>query len=217
MRTRNPISTISFNTKEYLILKLNEFVKAKKLSFWVAIKHKPEDDEGGAKEHFHVFAIPSKQLQTDDLRDDLKEFDPFFPGKPRGCLMFFSSKYNDWCLYALHDKSYLASKNQSRRFHYSYDDFFSSNDDDNLLLYRGIDRMSLSPYSAMLDAQKVGLSFAEFFRRGTIPIQQVNLYQSAWNILLQSDTNRGNSQGHANAFFIDDTTGELINTDDIGV
>ena len=45
MRTTKPIATISFNTPDFLKLKLNELLKAGRLSFWAFIVHKPEDDD----------------------------------------------------------------------------------------------------------------------------------------------------------------------------
>lgn len=86
MRTTKPISTISFNSREYLALKLHELQKSGRISFWAFVEHQPEDDEAGKKVHNHVFVIPSKMLQTDDLREELKEYDPEHPDKPKAVL-----------------------------------------------------------------------------------------------------------------------------------
>ena len=211
MRTTKPISTISFNSANYLRLKLDELVKAKKLSFWAFITHKPEDDEGGKKEHHHVFTVPAKMLQTDDLREELKEFDPAHPDKPLGCLIWTSSKFDSWYLYALHDKRYLASKGQSRKYHYLHDDIIASNDDDLLMMSRQIDLVSLSPYADMQDAIDHGLTFAEYFKRGTIPIPQIRPFMTSWELLASTSTNRNGKQGHAMS--IDEETGEVIDDD----
>lgn len=196
MRTTKPIATISFNTPEYLALKLQELQDAKRISFWAFIVHSPEDDEGGKKSHAHVYVEPSKMLQTDDLRDSLKEFDPLHPDKPLGCLKWVSSKFDDWYMYALHDRRYLAMKGQARRFHYHHDDIVSGDYDDLLCMSRNIDLLALSPYAAMLDAIQQGLTFQEFFRRGTIPILQVRQWESAWYMLLESATDRNGRAGH---------------------
>lgn len=208
MRTTKPIATISFNTPSYLALKLRELQKAGRISFWAFIVHKPEDDEGGKKEHSHVYLEPSKMLQTDDLREALKEFDPAMPDKPRGCLTFVSSKFDAWYMYALHDKRYLAHKGEARRFHYCHDDMVTSDEDDLLYKSRMIDMISLSPYADMEDAQKQGLTFVQYFSRGTIPIQQVTLFQNAWNLLATTRTERGGRPGHAMA--VDPETGEVM-------
>lgn len=210
MRTTKPIATISFNTPDFLKLKLNELLKAGRLSFWAFIVHKPEDDEGGKKVHCHLYVEPSKMLQTDDLKAELKEYDPDHPDTPRGCISFNSSKFDPWYLYALHDKRYLASKGQSRKFHYEHDNIVSSDDDDLIFKARSIDMISLSPYADMEDAQRQGLSFAEYFRRGTVPLPQVVLFERAWNLMLQAYTDRADREGHP--MDVDTDTGEVLNT-----
>lgn len=207
MRTTKPISTISFNSPDYLKLKLNELFKAGRLSFWAFIVHMPEDDEGGKKEHCHVYVEPSKMLQTDELREELKEFDPEHPEHPRGCISWCSSKFDPWYLYALHDKRYLASKGQSRRFHYVHGDIISSDEDDLTFKARSIDLVSLSPYADMEDAQRHGVSWSEYFARGTVPLPQVALFERAWHLLLQARTDRADRVGHPN---FDPDTGEVI-------
>ena len=69
-------------------------------------------------------------VQTDDIREYLKEFDPNCPDKPLGCLIFQSSKFDDWYMYGLHDPEYLASKGEAREFIYSRDNFKFSDEDD---------------------------------------------------------------------------------------
>lgn len=198
MRTTKPVATISFNTPEYLELKLNELQKAGLISFWAFIVHKPEDDEGGTKSHQHVFIEPSKMIQTDDIKAQLKEFDPAKPEKPKGTIAFVSSKFGPWYLYALHDRRYLASKGQSRRFHYTHEEVVSSDEDDLLARARSIDMLSISPYADMEDAQLNGISWPEYFARGTVPLPQVQQFQTAWNLLLENATYRAGREGHAN-------------------
>lgn len=210
MRTTKPISTISFNTPEFLKLKLEELLKAGRLSFWAFIVHMPEDDEGGKKEHCHVYVEPSKMLQTDDLKAELKEYDPEHPNKPRGCISFNSSKFDPWYMYALHDKRYLASKSQSRQFHYVHDDIVTSDCDDLLYKARSIDLLSLSPYADMIEAQNRGESWSQYFAKGTVPLPQVALFEKAWNLLFEERTRRNGRKGHP--MDIDTETGEVIET-----
>lgn len=208
MKTTKPIATISFNTPAFLELKLNELLRAGRISFWAFVPHKPEDDEAGKKEHSHLYVEPSKMMQTDDLKAELKEYDPEHPDKPRGCLTFKSSKFDPWYLYGLHDKRYLASKSQSRRFHYQYDDFITCDPDELLCKVRSIDLVSLSPYADMEEAQRQGFTWAEYFSRGTVPLPQVALFERAWNLLLQVKTERADRQGHP--MDIDPNTGEVL-------
>lgn len=208
MRTTKPIATISFNTPEYLALKLDELHKAGRISFWAFISHEPEDDEAGNKQHAHVYIEPSKMLQTDDLRNELKEFDPAKPDKPRGCLKFVSSKFGDWYLYGLHDVRYLASKGQQRKYHYRHDQFVTSDQDDLLCMSRSIDMLALSPYADMIEAQKTGLTWEQYFRRGQIPLPQIALWERAWHLLQAGGyTDRNGREGHP--MDIDPATGEL--------
>lgn len=208
MRTTKPVSTISFNSPEFLELKLNELLKAGRLSFWAFITHLPEDDEGGNKEHSHVYIEPAKMVQTDDIKAELKEFDPAKPDKPKGCITFRSSKFDPWYLYALHDKRYLASKGQSRKYHYQHEDIRTSDEDDLTFKARSIDMLSLSPYADMEMAQRQGLTFAEYFSRGTIPLPQVKLFETSWSLLLEAGTHRAGRINHP--MDVNPDTGEVL-------
>ena len=196
MKTTLPISTISFNSPEFLAIKLDELATAKILSFWSFIVHHPEDDEGGKKEHIHLYVEPAKSIQTVDLTSELIEFDPDHPEKPKKCISWVKSKFAPWYLYALHDKRYLASQGQSRRFHYSHDEILTSDPDDLHSKAKSIDMLSLSPYADMLEAQSLGLSWAEYFSRGTVPIMQIAQFERAWQTLAQTATDRNGRSDH---------------------
>lgn len=205
VRTTKPISTISYNTPSFLKVKLDELTASKRISFWAFVPHLAEDDEGGKKDHCHVYIELSKMTQTDELKEALKEFDPALPDKPKGCISFRSSKFGDWYLYGLHDKRYLASKGQSRCYHYSHSDFITSDDDDLLYMVRSIDLRALSPYADMIEAQSLGISWSEYFSRGTVPLPQLVLFEKAWFMLLNGKTDRNGRNGHD----IDAETGEV--------
>lgn len=151
-------------------------------------------------------------LQTDELKAELKEFDPEHPDKPRGCISWNSSKFDPWYLYALHDKRYLASKGQSRRFHYEHGDIITSDEDDLTFKVRSIDMVSLSPYADMEDAQRNGFTWSEYFARGTVPLPQVALFERAWYLLIQARTDRADRECHP--MDIDPETGEILTEDD---
>lgn len=196
MRTTKPIATISYNSPAFLALKLDELLRAGKLSFWAFIQHEPEDDEAGNKLHCHMYAEPARLIQTDDIRAALREFDPFHPDKPLGTITWRSSKFDDWYLYGLHDPKYLALKGQSRRFSYDHADFITSDPDDLLYKARSINLLALTPYEHMLSAQRDGLTWSEYVRRGSVPIQQISLFEKAWFTLLNQGTNRNGRPGH---------------------
>lgn len=198
MRTSKPISTISFNTPDFLEMRLKTLKENKIISFWSFVTHKPEEDEGGKKWHNHLYLEPSKMLQTDDLKNEFLEFDPKHPDKPKGVISWCQSKFDHWYLYALHDSGYLASKGQSRKFTYSHSEIRTSDDDDLLARSRMIDLVGLSPYRSMMDAINNGLTWPEYFRRGTVPLNQVLAMEKAWNLLSSSGTERNGKANHSN-------------------
>lgn len=122
MSTSKPISTISYNSENFLKLKLEELVSNHKLADYKYIRHYAEEDE--AKDHFHVLLIPNCVIDPMDIQDFLKEFDPNNPKKPLGCIYFNrTSDVDEWLLYVMHFPAYLESKGQNREFIYSKDDF----------------------------------------------------------------------------------------------
>lgn len=208
MKTTKPISTISYNSPQYLELILNDLVKAKILTCWHFIEHEPEDDEAGNKKHIHLYVVPAKLLQTDDLTDKFLEFDVNNPTKPKKCIAWRNSKrFGDWYLYAIHDPAYLASKGQSRRYRYKPESMKTSDEDELTFSVREIDLTDTSPYQAIIDAQRQGLTFSDFFARGTIPIQQIRNWQTAWELTLSAYTNRNGRAGH------DDPEPEVVELD----
>ena len=97
MITRSNISTISYNTDDFLTFKLNDMIKNHCIEFWAFINHIPEEDE--RKEHKHLFIIPSGTVDTFALSDILEEIDftnPTMP--PLGTIFWKHSKFVDWYL-----------------------------------------------------------------------------------------------------------------------
>ena len=45
MKTRRDISTISYNSTEFLIDKLDDYMDRHIISYYMFIEHKPEEDE----------------------------------------------------------------------------------------------------------------------------------------------------------------------------
>lgn len=121
MKTIKPISTISYNTKPFLMGVLDRLVKNKIIEFWVFIHHEAEEDE--TKAHFHVYLEPSKSVDTIALREQFNEIDLANPKeKPLGVLPFNKSDFPNWYWYGIHDVAYLASKGESRKYHYGLED-----------------------------------------------------------------------------------------------
>lgn len=195
MKTTMPTSTISYNSDGYLKLKLDELLKAKVIQFYAFIKHVREEDE--KKDHKHLYVEPAKSIQTEDLREELREYVEETPDKPLGCMPFSKSKFGDWYLYAIHDEAYLASKGQSRKFHYRRDMFITSDDDYFDELVRNIDLLKITPYQKLAESIKHGDSFGDVVRRGQVPINQIGNWITAWHALAGGDVlNRNNRNNH---------------------
>lgn len=106
MATQKPISTISYNSEEFLKEKLDLWFNAHIIQAYQYIKHKGED---GDKDHIHLRIEPNKKLDPMCLQEELREFVPDSE-KPLCCRPFRPSKEEDWFLYAVHDKTYLRLK-----------------------------------------------------------------------------------------------------------
>lgn len=106
MATQKPISTISYNSEEFLREKLNIWLTGHIIQAYQYICHKGED---GDKDHIHLRVEPNKKLDPMDLQEQLREFQ-LGSEKPLCCRPFRPSKEEDWFLYAVHDKDYLKLK-----------------------------------------------------------------------------------------------------------
>lgn len=106
MATQNPISTISYNTEEFLREKLDSWVDAHIIQAYQYICHVGED---GDKNHIHLRLEPNKRVDPMDLTDALREF-VMGGQKPLGVRPWRPSKEEDWYLYVVHDEEYLRRK-----------------------------------------------------------------------------------------------------------
>lgn len=186
MRTSKPCSTISYNTAEFLAIKLKELQRKGFIDFWCYIEHHPEDDEN--KEHKHLFIMPSKLIDTNQIREELNELDPEnLLDKPLGVMPFRSSKFADWYLYSLHDTAYLASKGQTRKYHYTDSDLVCSDTDYFVELKHQIDWSKINILGRVIQAAENGQSFSDFLKTTNIPIQQFYNAQRAFDYFYHSD------------------------------
>lgn len=125
MKTTKPLSTISYNSFNWLTGTLDRLLENGIIRFYALIGHKPEEDEN--KAHYHVYVEPAKQVDDNWLQGQFVE--PVAGEKPLKSLPFNKSKFVDWYWYGLHDVAYLASKQQARKYHYSKDDYITSDVD----------------------------------------------------------------------------------------
>lgn len=103
--TSNPLSTICYQSLDYLTLKLNELIDSHIIQCYMFIWHKGED---GDRDHIHLRVEPNKRIDPMDLTDFLREY---IPGeKPNNNRPWRQSKEEDWYLYVVHYKPYLDFK-----------------------------------------------------------------------------------------------------------
>lgn len=122
MITKKLLSTISYNSKEFLVSMFDELLKNHSIAFWCAIHHY---GEGGDKDHFHVFIEPNGKVDSTILQDLSCEFIPNY-ALPLRCVQFKFSKWDDFVWYNIHDPQYLAMKFEVKEYTYSPDEFFTS-------------------------------------------------------------------------------------------
>lgn len=198
MKTSKPFATISYNTAPFLQRKLDDLIYTRKIEFYTFVHHFKEEDE--LKEHKHLYIVPNGQIDTDSVVNYLLEPDIENPlNKPLGCIRCKPSKFSDWYLYGKHDIDYLASKGQSRKYHYAFEDFYTSDKDYLLEEVHTIDYSSLNRSKALKQAVEDGIDFSDLVAQGLIPIQQVYAYQQTYNILVQNRYNqleRNNRETH---------------------
>ena len=207
MRTSKPFSTISYNTVEFLTVKMNELVERRVISFFAFIRHYKEEDE--RKDHIHLIIFPNGLYQTDALQDYLLEPDlSDLTKKPLGIMVCQNSKFADWYLYVSHDAAYLASKGQTRKYHYLEEDFISSNSDYLHELIRTIDRTKYAKTQEFVNQVKNGVSLVEMITKGQIPAPQFNQWRAMYEYLKFGDTFRNDRVSHTPK--VDTETGEVI-------
>ena len=194
MKTTKPISTISYNSPEYLIIKLKELTKAQKIAFWAFVQHHGESNDNdvpNAKDHIHVYMEPACSIQTESIRVYCKEPDPQKIGFTLDMMPFQSSKFEDWYLYVLHDIDYLDSKGITKQYHYTMDDVITPDEDYLYMKVRNIDSSERTPIKKIKQAISLGMSFEEMVVKGWVPIPQLNQYAAAFSILRGQEILKG--------------------------
>lgn len=198
MKSKKPFSTVSYNTKDFLTYKLDELYKKRVISFYAFVQHLPEEDE--LKSHIHVYIEPNGQQDTDQIHDELEELDPNNPQLPLGCIPFRSSKWGEWKQYCDHDTTYLLSKGQTRKYHYSDLDYVYSDRVYFNELNHTIDRSKLNRNQLIKDAVDNGVSFVDLVKTGQIPVQMIGAFKMMYDLLTSDKIRRAT----------DPETGELI-------
>ena len=210
MKTSKPFSTISYNTDKFLKDKLDRLIKRDCISFYAWVEHYAEDDE--KKNHKHLYIVPNGQQETNGIRDILEELDPNDKlGKPLKCLDFKSSKFDDWYLYCCHDTGYLATKGQTRKYHYKEDDFVTSSEESLHERIATIDYAKYRKTQDFVDAVMRGVSFYDLVRSGQVPAPQFMQWRNMYQFLVGEVAYRAGRETHTP---VDPETGEVMDQED---
>ncbi len=183
MLTTKPFSTISYNSIEFLVQRLDELLKRHEISFYAFVYHYAEADENG-KNHIHLWCIPDKRLDTSQFRDYFNELDVSNPlSPPLGVMPCRSSVFGDWYLYSCHNREYLAAKGQTRQYHYEQQDFFCSSFEYLNELVHTIDHSKYRKLKDFLTYVDEGQSFEYLVRQGFVPINQLTQWEKVYNMM----------------------------------
>lgn len=184
MRTSKAISSVSYNSPEFLKSKLDGLVNNHIIEFWAFICHKgePTESEDLLKDHIHLYMMPNHKIDTMDLKDYFKEDDPKNPKLPLDIKAIKNSKFDEWYLYVLHDEDYLLSKGLVRFYRYSPDMFIAS--DYNTLEIKSKEEVKTrekSLYNEMEKYQKDGWTFHKYAKATNVHAMQYRAYKEIWN------------------------------------
>lgn len=190
MRTSKPVSTISYNTEEFLVNKINYWKQIGWVEFAMWIRHEPDVDD--KKAHYHVYIKPAQLIQTMDLEQGSMEFDPNNPGLPLKMIGFRFSKEEDWVLYGIHDKNYLASKGLTRNFHYDLVDIQCT---DYGTLGDIITHISMAQKgrieTRIIDSVAIGMTWHDLVLSGIIPLRYLHsaklMYETLTGVIVKNE------------------------------
>lgn len=202
MKTSKPISTISYNSSDFLVDTLNRLKYVGLISYFELIEHLPDKDD--LKKHFHVFIEPNKVLDTDKLSNEFLEDETTHSRYiksdklPLKCIAFRSSKFGDWYWYALHDKGYLKAKMLERNLHYQDSDILTSDKDTHRYLvidnplskyaFLGDDALRELVLQAILDDKPL----SSLLKSARIPIGKTQSVIALYNALDKSFSHSSN-------------------------
>lgn len=184
MKTSVIVSNITWNTVPFFQSTLSQLIQEGVVDWFHAIEHKAESSE--KKSHIHFCLQPSKALDLNWLAMRLSEFvvGEELPRKPTSEWRKLNSKtLSDWLLYALHDRAYLSRKLKSKAFHYSLDDFITS--DRNALegLFEEAQDIDGGLVVRLRKAFESGLSLSEVLLSGAIPLSLFRSARDCWGLL----------------------------------
>lgn len=176
MKTSKPISTISYNSEEFLRAKLDYLVRSGEVAFWYYIKHHGEYDKETDiqdKDHIHVYLEFADRVDTVKLGEMFLEYENGdLNSKPLKCMPFRVSKPYDALLYNIHHSQYLLQKFEQKEFSYTLDDIVSSDRDYLNQLYSEAMHSDIFKRDRMMKLMDSGVSVAEMCYHGLVNTNQ---------------------------------------------
>lgn len=191
MQTTKLCSTISYNTPAFLAGTLRRLCDSGLIEFAHWIFHKAEEDE--TKDHFHVVLKPNRRLDTEALRKEFKELQLGTP-LPLGVQPFKSSKMEDWILYGAHDIPYLLKRGETRKYHYSKEDFQTTEPDLFSDEWNEAHRAEYGTVRLLEEFAQDCLQWEEICHH--VPVNQFFQYRELYRALLYRHTFRNGRSGH---------------------
>lgn len=167
MKTSKPISTISYNTPDFLKNKLDLLCEDGFISEYFFIEH---IGEYGDKDHIHLYVVPCKSIDTSKFRDNFIEPSALWYEPNLGCMVFTKSDFDNWFLYSLHDERYLQLKHEVKYEHYNIDDIVTNSLFNLSRLYKdAIEHICVTDNIRILDSLECGFSPTSLIRQGYSP------------------------------------------------
>lgn len=196
MNTRKEISTIGYQSRDFLYSKLTELYYNHTISDFMFIWHEPEEDE--KKGHWHIWIQPNTQIDSMDLQEFLTEFNPEDPTKPFKCINFHYSQSDDWIPYSLHDREYLTIKHESRKYHYNKDDIVYCDEDTfDYLYYHAFHASKWSEDCVIFNKIMESIDTpADLLKNRTITFKDAGALRNSLWLLNYNHTERGEHIGH---------------------
>lgn len=176
MKTSKPISTISYNSEEFLKAKLDYLVRSGEVAFWYYIKHHGEYDKETNiqdKDHIHLYCEFADRVDTIKLGEVFLEYENGdLNSKPLKCMPFRVSKPYDALLYNIHHAQYLLQKFEQKEFAYTIGDIVTSDRDYLNQIYSEAMHSDIFKRDRMMKLMDSGVSVAEMCYHGLVNTNQ---------------------------------------------
>lgn len=176
MKTSKPISTISYNSEDFLKAKLDYLSRSGEVAFWYYIKHHGEYDKETNiqdKDHIHVYLEFADRVDTIKLGEIFFEYENGdLNSNPLKCMPFRVSKPYDALLYNMHHSQYLLQKFEQKEFSYTIDDIVTSDRDYLNQLYSEAMHSDIFKRDRMMKLMDSGVSVAEMCYHGLVNTNQ---------------------------------------------